>query len=160
MVARIAAKYREHGLEEEPFVMVKNNSGTYGLGVVQVRSGDEVLAINYKKRKKMKATKGGGGVNEVILQEGIPSALKSGEETSEPAIYMIGRELAGGFLRAHGQKGPKESLNSPGAVFRRLCVTDLKISIEGNPLENTYGWLARIGLLAIGRESAGMSVKY
>lgn len=159
-VARIAAKYKEHGIEETPFVVVKNNSGTYGLAVVQVASGEEIKAFNNKSRKKMKAAKGGGGVNQVILQEGIPSFVKSGEEVSEPSIYMVGRELAGGFLRAHSKKSPRESLNSPGAVYRRLCVSDLNISVEGNPLENTYGWLARLGLLAIGRESAAMDIKY
>jgi len=159
-ILRIKAKYQEHGIEEEPYVIVKNNSGTYGLAVVSVTSGEQVKKINYKQRKKMKAAKGGGGVSEVILQEGIPSCMKTGDEVSEPAIYLIGDELAGGFLRSHGKKGPKESLNSPGAVYRRLCVTDLKVSVEGHPLENTYGWLARLGLLAIGREAAEMKVEY
>lgn len=73
---------------------------------------------------------------------------------------MIGCELAGGFLRAHDKKGPKESLNSPGAVYKRLCVSDLRISVEGNPLENVYGWIARLGLLAVGRETNQMKVEY
>ncbi|RYG56907.1 glutamate--cysteine ligase, partial [bacterium] len=74
--------------------------------------------------------------------------------------YLLGCNLAGGFLRTHADKGPTESLNSPGAVYKRLCVSDLKISVEGHPLENVYGWVAKLGLLAIGRESAEMGVKY
>ena len=70
-------KYKEHGIDEDPYVFVKNNSGTYGLGVVEAKSGDDVLSWNYKSKKKMKATKGGGGIQEVIIQEGVPSALMS-----------------------------------------------------------------------------------
>jgi glutamate--cysteine ligase len=73
---------------------------------------------------------------------------------------MIGCELAGGFLRAHGQKGPTESLNSPGAVFKKLCVTDLKVDLHGRPMENVYGWVAKISSLAVGREAAEMGVAY
>ena len=132
-----------------PYVFVKNNSGTYGLGVIQVNSGQEVLDWTYRERKKMKAVKGGGKMTEVIIQEGIPTSLRSAEASAEPAIYMIGHELAGGFLRTHSSRNEKESLNSPGAVFQRLCVSDLSIDVEGNPMENCYGWIAKVGHLAI-----------
>lgn len=100
----------------------------------------------------MKAVKGGGDITELIIQEGIPTVLKEEAETIEPAIYMIGKELAGGFLRAHKEKGPKESLNSPGAVYKRLCVSDLKINVEGYPMENVYGWVAKLSALAVAQE--------
>lgn len=160
MLERIQKRFQSHGIEERPVVFVKNNAGTYGLAVMRVQSGDEIRALNYKSRKKMKAAKGGRDVEEVIIQEGVPSAVVSEGVTAEPAIYLLGCQLAGGFLRTHGEKGPTESLNSPGAVYKRLCVSDLKISIEGHPLENVYGWVAKLGLLAIGRESAEMKVQY
>ena len=146
-------QYRERSLNAEPFVFVKNNSGTYGLGVIQVNSGDEVRNWNYKSRKKMKAAKGGREIEQVIVQEGIPTVLTDQGATAEPTIYMIGCQLAGGFLRTHESKGPKENLNSPGAVYKRLCVSDLNVSVEGHPYENVYGWLAKIGFLAIAHEA-------
>lgn len=160
MLARLKVQYEKHGIKEAPFVFVKNNSGTYGLGVMRVGSADEIRAINYKSRKKMKAAKGGRDVEEVIIQEGVPSIVKAEGVTAEPAIYLIGCQLLGGFLRTHAEKGPTESLNSPGAVYKRLCVSDLKVSVEGAPLENVYGWVAKLGLLAIGREGAEMHVEY
>lgn len=153
-------KHKEHGVDDQPFLMLKNNSGTYGLAVIQVRKPEDILNFNYKSRKKMKAAKGGRDVDEVIIQEGIPSIVVSEGIIAEPAIYMLGCELAGGFLRAHGKKKADESLNSPGAVYKRLCVSDLKVSVEGHPLENVYGWLARLGLLAVARESNEMKVEY
>mgnify|MGYP003393552962 CR=1 FL=1 len=160
MLKRLSEKYNQHGIQEEPFVVVKNNSGTYGLAVMKVHRGEEILNFNYKSRKKMKAAKGGGEVSEVIVQEGISSVVAADGVVAEPAIYMLGCGLAGGFLRAHSEKGPQDSLNSPGAVYKRMCVSDLQVSVEGHPMEKVCGWDARIGLLAVGREARQMNVEY
>lgn len=160
MIAELKLDYEKRGITSEPFVFVKNNSGTYGLAVIRVGSGQEVLEWNYKSRKKMKAAKGGKDVEEVIIQEGIPSRVQSDGATAEPVIYMVGCELGGGFLRTHGEKNSTESLNSPGAVYKRLCVSDLNVNIEGSPLENVYGWSARLGLLAIASEAKEMGVVF
>ena len=160
MISQLKQEYQKRGINSEPFVFVKNNSGTYGLAVIRVGSGKEVLEWNYKSRKKMKAAKGGKDVEEVIIQEGIPSRVQSDGATAEPVIYMVGCELGGGFLRTHGEKNSTESLNSPGAVYKRLCVSDLIVNIEGSPLENVYGWSARLGLLAIASEAQEMGVQF
>ncbi|MCB9073839.1 MAG: glutamate--cysteine ligase [Bdellovibrionaceae bacterium] len=153
-------EYKKRGIQEEPYVFVKNNAGTYGLGVTRVNSSQDVLNWTYDARKKMKAQKGGGKFSEVIIQEGVPTIVKSDAATAEPTIYMIGEQLAGGFLRAHDKKDERESLNSPGAVYKRLCLSDLRIQAQGCPLENVYGWIAKIGLLAIGRETSSYQIKY
>jgi glutamate--cysteine ligase len=160
MITELRQEYRQRGLEQEPFIFIKNNSGTYGLAVVQVSSGDQVRSWNYKTRKKMKAAKGGRDVQEVIVQEGVSSIVKSEDITAEPVIYMIGFDLAGGFLRTHGEKGPTDSLNSPGAVYKKMCVSDLTVNQKGCPMENVYGWVAILGALAIGREANAMNVEY
>lgn len=160
MIDDLRSEYGKRGIKDEPVVFVKNNAGTYGLAVMRVTSGADILALNNKTRKKMKAAKGGRDVEEVIIQEGIPSIVQADGITAEPTLYLFGCQLAGGFLRSHSEKGPSESLNSPGAVYKRLCVSDLKISVEGHPMENVYGWVSRLGVLAIGREAEEMKVKY
>lgn len=160
MIERLAESYRQRKINQKPFIFVKNNSGTYGLAVVRVDSGRDVLEWNYKARKKMKAAKGGAEVEEVIIQEGIPTNVKTDGATAEPVIYMIGCQLAGGFLRTHAEKNDTESLNSPGAVFQKLCVSDLNVSLKGSPLENVYGWTAKLGLMAIGLEAQQMGAKF
>jgi glutamate--cysteine ligase len=160
MISILRQEYKERNINEEPYVFIKNNSGTYGLGVTRVNSGDDVLHWTYDARKKMKAQKGGGQFTEVIVQEGVPTVVKSDAATAEPTIYMVGEELAGGFLRAHAEKDERESLNSPGAVYKKLCLSDLRIKAQGCPLENVYGWIAKIGLLAIGRETVSYNIKY
>lgn len=158
---RLVQKHKEHGIAREPFLFVKNNAGTYGLGVIAVKHPDEIKSWNYKARKKMKAAKGGREVAEVIIQEGIPTAIQTDDgKTAEPAIYMIGCQLSGGFFRTHGEKGDDDSLNSPGAVFRRLCMADLDIKMEGCSMENSYGWLARLAFLSVAQEAKELGVEF
>jgi glutamate--cysteine ligase len=160
MIARLKIEYSKRGINQEPFVFVKNNAGTYGLAVIKVGSGEEVKSWSYKSRKKMKAAKGGRDVEEVIIQEGIPSIVQADGASAEPCIYMIGDELAGGFLRTHSEKSSTESLNSPGAVYKRLCVSDLAVNTPGCPKENVYGWSAKIGLLAIAHEAEELKAQF
>ncbi len=160
MLDRVRQQYKERGIKEDPVAFVKNNAGTYGLAVMRVASGEDIMKLNNKARTKMKAAKGGRHVEEVIIQEGIPSIVQAAGVTAEPTLYLFGCQLAGGFLRTHSEKGPTESLNSPGAVYKRLCVSDLKISVEEHPLENVYGWTSRLGVLAIGREARDLGAIY
>lgn len=159
MIASLAKEYEKRGWQQKPFVFVKNNAGTYGLAVIKVEAGHEVMEWSYKSRKKMKAAKGGREVEEVIIQEGIPSIVEKDGVVAEPVIYMLGSSLAGGFLRTHGEKSSTESLNSPGAIYKRLCVSDLSIRPEGCPMENVYGWTSKLGALAITMEAKEMGVK-
>ena len=138
---------------DEPYLFLKNNSGTYGLGVMNINHPEDIDNFNWKSRKKMKSGKGETGISEIIIQEGIPTSLWGPEgSSSEPVIYMIGSQVAGGFLRTHKRKDHKTNLNSPGAVFRRLCMSDLEIKIQGLIMENVYSWLAKLGVLALCRE--------
>lgn len=158
---RLKVKYKEHGIDRDPSLFIKNNAGTYGLGVIAVKSPEEIKSWNYKARKKMKAAKGGREITEVIIQEGIPTTVQAeGGKTAEPVIYMIGCQLAGGFLRAHSEKGDNDSLNSPGAVFQRLCIADLNVKLGDCPMENAYGWLARLSFLAVAREAKELGVDF
>ena len=63
-------------------------------------------------------------------------------------------------MRANKGKGRVENLNSPGAVFRRLCMSDLMVDVEGAHLENVYGWVARLNALAIGLEGKSVGARY
>lgn len=160
LLETLKKEYQVRGIDQKPFAFVKNNAGTYGLAVIRVSSGQDVLDWTYKSRKKMKAAKGGRDVEEVIIQEGLPSIVQSDGVSAEPVIYMIGKDLAGGFLRTHSEKNSEESLNSPGAVYKRMCVSDLAISVKNCPNENVYGWSAKLGLLAIAMEAQEMKAPF
>lgn len=155
----ISTEYQNRNIQEKPTLFIKNNAGTYGLGVARVSTAEEVLQFNSKTRSKLNASKGGREVNEVILQEGVSTNVRVDGVVSEPVVYMLGCELAGGFFRTHAQKSADDSLNAPGAIFKKMCVTDLKIKRDGCPIENVYGWIARISSLAIGYEIRDLNLK-
>ncbi|MBC7458247.1 MAG: glutamate--cysteine ligase, partial [Bdellovibrionaceae bacterium] len=83
---KLAVSYKERGINQKPFCFVKNNAGTYGLAVIKVSSAEEIKEWTYNSRKKMKAAKGGRDVEEVIIQEGIPSIVTSDSASAEPVI--------------------------------------------------------------------------
>lgn len=160
-LAKLKEKYKSQNLNVEPFCFIKNNSGTYGLAVIQAHSGAEIRDWSGKARKKMKAAKGGRDVEELIIQEGIPTRFQDDDGGSaEPCIYMIGDQLVGGFLRAHSKKGPEENLNSPGAVYKRLCMSDLHMDMPGCPMENVYGWISKLSALAIAWEAREANIEF
>ena len=117
LLDKIQAKYDEKGITDTPFVIVKADAGTYGMGVMSVKSADEVRKLNRKNRNKMATVKEGLEVSEVIVQEGIYTYEKVGEAVSEPVVYMMDRFVIGGFYRVNEARGIDENLNATGMRF-------------------------------------------
>lgn len=117
MLAKIQAKYDEKGITDKPFVIVKADAGTYGMGVMSVKSADEVRGLNRKNRNKMAKIKEGLQVSEVIVQEGIYTYEILDGAVSEPVVYMMDRFVIGGFFRVHEGRANDENLNAGGMVF-------------------------------------------
>ncbi len=163
LLADIQRKYDEYDLQERPFVVVKADSGTYGMGIMMVQSADELRELNRKQRNKMAASKGGQSVSQVIMQEGVYSFETWGAEqaVAEPVVYMMDHFVVGGFYRVHTGRGPDENLNAPGMHFEPLafaepCNTpDRNMAPDANPNRfYAYGVIARLALLAAAREIA------
>ncbi|MDO5059815.1 MAG: glutamate--cysteine ligase [Neisseria sp.] len=120
MLAKIQAKYDEKGISDTPFVIVKADAGTYGMGVMSVKSADEVRGLNRKNRNKMAKVKEGLEVSEVIVQEGIYTYETLDGAVSEPVVYMMDRFVVGGFFRVHEGRAADENLNATGMSFVQL----------------------------------------
>ena len=159
----IRARYAERDIDHPPFLIVKADAGTYGMGVMSIRSIEELTQINRKTRSKMSSAKEGLPISRVLLQEGIPTAETWGVEAAvaEPVVYMIDATVVGGFYRVHAQRGPTENLNAPGMEFHPLpfcepCICpDLNREPDAGPNRfYTYGVIARLALLAAAREMA------
>jgi glutamate--cysteine ligase len=163
LLADIRAKYKEYGVTQEPFAIVKADAGTYGMGVMTVRNVDDVRNLNRDARKKMAATKEGKEVTGAIIQEGVYTSETWGPDraTAEPVIYMIDHHVVGGFYRVHGGRSNQENLNAPGAHFQMLAFEapcnhpDPNCGPDERPNRfYAYGVVARLALLAAAREIA------
>ena len=156
LLTEIQEKYDEYGVKEEPYIVVKADSGTYGMAVMTVRDPSELLSLNRKQRTRMMASKGGHSVDRVILQEGVHSVETFGDDdgVAEPVVYMIGHYVVGGFYRVHKGRGANENLNAPGMHFEPLAFVD-NCNNPGDEVHNrfyAYGVIARLSLLAAARE--------
>jgi glutamate--cysteine ligase len=164
LLEKIKAKYAEYGIEEKPFVIVKADSGTYGMGIMTVHDASEVTGLNRKQRNKMAVVKEGLEVSSVIVQEGVPTFETMHDAIAEPVVYMIDRFVVGGFYRVHAQRGKDENLNAPGAQFVPLafespCIPDLS-GPPGCPPNRfyAYGVVARLAQLAASIEVEELAV--
>jgi glutamate--cysteine ligase len=155
VLGEIREKYAHYGITEQPFVIVKADAGTYGMGIMTVKSVDEVRNLNRKTRNKMATIKDSQPVHEVIIQEGVYTFENVEGAVAEPVVYMIDQFVVGGFYRVHTGRGIDENLNAPGAQFKPLAFeTDCHSpDCAGQPGDTpnrfyTYGVIARLAMLA------------
>jgi glutamate--cysteine ligase len=160
LLAKIRKKYKEFGIQEKPFVVVKADAGTYGMGVMTVRDASEVKDLNRKTRNKMSVVKDGLEVSEVIIQEGVHSFERVQSAVAEPVVYMMDRYVVGGFYRVHAERGTDENLNAPGMHFvpmpfaghGELTQRGAKPGASAPNRFYMYGVVARLAMLAASYE--------
>ncbi|MGL4408503.1 glutamate--cysteine ligase [Zoogloea sp.] len=161
MLDQIRAKYKEYEVSDEPFVVVKADAGTYGMGVMTVKDASELIGLNRKQRNKMSVVKEGLQVHDVILQEGVHTFETVNNAVAEPVVYMMDHYVVGGFYRVHTQRARDENLNAPGMHFEPLAfeapcsLPDCSQSPDAPPNRfYAYGVVARLALLAASKEIA------
>lgn len=125
MITLVQKKYDEYGLTDPPYVYIKSNSGTYGMGLTSVFSGDEILGMGRRRKNKLLSSKRKIPVDSFLIQEGIPTVDFYSGYPIEPVIYVVGKKPVGGFFRVHESKNQLESLNAPGMSFSCLCMHKL-----------------------------------
>ena len=156
---KMRLKYAEYGVKSDPFVIVKADAGTYGMGIMTVKDAAEITALNRKQRNKMSVIKEGVEVSDVLVQEGVYTFENINAAVAEPVVYMIDHYVVGGFYRVHTGRGVDENLNAPGMHFVPLAF-DSSCTLP-NPDRApddapnrfyAYGVVARLALLAASLE--------
>ena len=127
LLAKTKEKYLQYGIAQDPYCYVKADSGTYGMGVMCIEDGDEILKINKKARNKMNVVKGHLKNEQVIIQEGVITTDLVDLKVCEPLIYLINGQVVGNILRINNERGNKISLNNSLMEF-----SDLNLINENN----------------------------
>jgi glutamate--cysteine ligase len=151
----LSGKYAEHGVEGEPVLFVKNDSGTYGLGIIEIHSGDELLNLSKRKVNRLTYGKGGRDAVDFLLQEGVPTALKLADSVIEPCFYGAGGHGCSAFYRANDKKGVNSNLNTPSTRF----ISPEEIARGGGhdiigSADTWHALTAELAMLAMGAELA------
>jgi glutamate--cysteine ligase len=160
LLGKVRRKYKEYGIQEKPFIIVKADAGTYGMGIMTVRDPKELADLSSRARNKMNVIKDGLEVSEVILQEGVPTYERINDAAAEPVVYMIDRYVVGGFYRVNAERGVDENLNSPGASFvplafagsNQLPKPGAKPGASAPNRFYMYGVIARLAMVAASYE--------
>jgi len=153
---QITAKYKDHGIDEKPFIFVKADAGTYGMGVMAIEDPKEIQELNRKDRNKLYKGKNAQVIERYLLQEGVPTIYNIDQQVSEVVIYQIANNLVGGFYRSHAAKTNRDNLNAQGMEIKKMCPHSRKYGDCGIHHDvnifDVYRILARIAGIATHRE--------
>lgn len=159
LMTQIRIAYQAHGITQDPYLIVKADAGTYGMGVMSIKDPQELSVLNKNARKKMTSGKDGLSTEQVIIQEGVYTFETVQDAVAEPVVYMIDHAVIGGFYRVHTGKTITDNLNSPGMFFEPLAFSDACIQpdtrLNPDAAPNrfyAYGVVARLALVAAARE--------
>ncbi len=147
---KIAQKYNSLGINRKPVAFVKNDRGTYGLGIMAISSGDELLNLSNRKRNRLMYSKGGVEVENFLIQEGVPTSLFTTEGSPvEPVVYLIDGEAASWFYRVNSKKSDMQNLNSPSAKFLTYDESGYQF---GKHAHSWHALVSELSMLAMGAE--------
>ena len=158
LLTKIRRKYKEYGITEKPFVVVKADQGTRGMGIMTVRDVRDLAQLGNKQVRGKALPEVPRG--EVLIQEGVMTNERIHDAVAEPVVYMIDRYVVGGFYRVHADRGGDESLSSPGARFVPLAFAHsaqlpkpgARAGASAPNRFYMYGVIARLGLVAASYE--------
>ena len=150
LIEKIKIKYDYYGIETEPVVFVKNDRGTYGLGIISVKKGDEIKNLSKRKIKRLTYGKGGTSAENFLIQEGIPTSLINDQSVLEHVGYTIGGKDTVWFFRSNNKKNKFENLNSSSSEFLLPEQVNEEL-LESKKLD----WIdlaSKLSFIAMGRE--------
>ena len=146
----LAEKYAAHGIDREPVAFIKNDRGTYGLGIMVITKGEQILSLSNRKMNRLMYAKGGVDVENFLIQEGVPTSLLTEDGAPvEPVVYLVDGQAASWFYRINPKKGDNDNLNSPSARFESIHEVG---EAYGTHAHGWHALVAELSMLAMGRE--------
>jgi glutamate--cysteine ligase len=160
LLAKVRRKYKEYGINERPFVVVKPDAGTGGRGLITVRDAREIAELAARGHDARFGTAATPGVGEVIVQEGVPTHERINDAVAEPVVCTIDRYVVGGYYRVHAERGIDDSLSAPGSAFvplafersHQLPHKGTKPGVSAPNRFYMYGVIGRLAMLAAAYE--------
>ncbi len=157
LLAKVKKKYKEYGIKEKPFVVVKDDDSSNGMGMITVRDSKELATLKVTLTKGAKVT---DAVHDIFLQEGVLTYERVNDGVAEPVVYLMDRYVVGGFYRVHAERKMDENLNAPGSSYVPLAFADSGHLPQpgqrpGASAPNRfymYGVIARLAMLAAAYE--------
>jgi glutamate--cysteine ligase len=146
LLVKVRRKYKEYGIQERPYVVVKTDDSSRGLGLVRVRDARDLAGLH------------GEASAGVIIQEGVPASERVHDAVAEPVVCMIDRYVVGGYYRVHAARGADDG--AAGASFVPLAFDQAsqlprpgaKAGASAPNRFYMYGVIGRLAMLAAAYE--------
>ena len=156
VLTKTRRKYKEYGIHEKPFALVKADNGSPSMGVLSLRDAKELASVPAEALRNLATTKGGQTLTQFMVQEGVATRERIDAAPAEPVVYTMDRYVVGGFYRTHDACGPEDHLNTAGARCVPLAFEQsVQLPQPGmQPGANApnrfymYGVVARLAMLA------------
>ena len=156
-LTKVRRKYKEYGIKEKPFVIVKADNSSSGMGLMTVRDAKQLPAL---AARSLTLDPSQGSARQWIVQEGVLTHERMNDAVAEPVVYMMDRYVVGGFYRIHAERGVDENLSAPGSLYVPLAFgrsTQLpQLGVRPGASEPNrfymYGVVGRLAMLAASYE--------
>jgi glutamate--cysteine ligase len=158
LLSKIRRKYREYGIREKPYVIIK----AYGhpLHLTSLRDTKEIDKIIESLQLK---TKKAGKPNlrelpcELLLQEVVPQAERIHEAQAQPVVYTIDRYVVGGYYRVRTEQNAQTNtryvpLAFAGNTQLPRSVREIQSHVSAPNRFYLYGVIGRLALVAASYE--------
>jgi glutamate--cysteine ligase len=160
LLGKIRRKYKEYGITDKPFVVIKADNAIDRRRTLMVRDVKELDQLSDAAKADMTGRDSEQPVSEVIIQEGVSTNERINAAVAEPVVYMMDRYVVGGFYRVHAERREDESLSAPGASFVPLAFEQSSqwpqpSAKPGASVPNRfymYGVIGRLAMLAAAYE--------
>ncbi len=160
LLSKIKRKYKEYGINEKPFVVVKADDSSAGMGIMTVRDVKDLAGMQLGAQEADGDVAVAQQLAEVIVQEGVLTNERINEAMAEPVVYMMDRYVVGGFYRVHAGRGIDENLNAPGSRFVPLAFAEsthlpqpgMRPGASAPNRFYMYGVIGRLAMLAASYE--------
>src|SRR5665647_1005288 len=160
LLAKIRRKYKEYGIKEKPFVAVKADNGSHGIGILSVHDAKDLPALSQRMRDQMSGRSDTEPEHDILIQEGVLTQERMNDAVAEPVVYMMDRYVVGGFYRVHAHRGVDENHTAPGASYVPLAFEQsthlpqpgVRPGASAPNRFYMYGVVARLAMLAASYE--------
>jgi glutamate--cysteine ligase len=157
MLGKIKRRYKEYGIKEKPFVVLKSDLVCRSSSTLALRDAKDVKEF---VRKHAASCGGGDQAQTILLQEGVMTFERMNHAVAEPVVYTMDRYVVGGFYRVHAEPGlaDVQSLSNPTYVplaFAETTRLPQPGTRPGQSVPNRfymYGVIARLATVAASYE--------
>jgi len=160
LLVKIRRKYKQYGIKEKPFVVVKADNGSHGVGILTVHDAKDLPALSQRMCSQTSGLPDTEPAHDILIQEGVLTQERMNDAVAEPVVYMMDRYVVGGFYRVHAHRGVDENLKAPGASYVPLAFKQsthlpqpgFKPGASAPNRFYMYGVVARLAMLAASYE--------